>query len=109
MPLQDTSVSVTETAEVHVEAFAVLQTYLNTLRRDSYTELPLIEDCVTVTRDSAEEGAQRPARGPTLPSGKVNYMAELAFPPCCRLRESFRAADRRSANEAKLVVAEQAI
>ena len=32
----------------------MLQKYLNTLRRKSYTELPLIEDCVTATRDSAE-------------------------------------------------------
>ena len=49
----------------------MLQKYLNTLRRDSYTKQPLIEDCVTVTRDSAEEGAQRPTK----------YRAELAFPP----------------------------
>ena len=60
------SASETETAEVHVEAFAVLQKYLNTLRRDSYTKQPLVEDCVTVTRYSYEEGVPRPARGAAL-------------------------------------------
>ena len=99
----------TELVEVHVEAFAVLQKYLDTLPRDSYTKRPFIQDCVVVAQDSYEEGAQRPARGGQFPSGKVKYRAELAFPPCCRLRKSFQAADQHSPSEAKLVVARKAI
>ena len=103
------SASETETAEVHVEAFAVLQKYLNTLRRDSYTKQPLVEDCVTITRYSYKEGVQRPAKGALFPSDEVKYGAEFDFPPCCRLRRSFKAADRSSASEAKHMVAKQAI
>ena len=56
--------------------YRVLQEYLATLPRDSYTEPPLMEQCVRGGRHADREG----------------HWAELAFPPGCRLRETFRAA-----------------
>ena len=47
-----------EPVEVHVEAFAVLQKYLDTLPRDADTERPPIRDCVAVAPYSYEEGAR---------------------------------------------------
>ena len=93
--------SVTEPVDVHVEAFAVLQRYFDTLRRDSYTKRPLVEDCVTISRYCYEEGVQRPAGGAPIPEDKVSYRAEFDFPSCCRLRRilEFTTSDRNSGTD----------
>ena len=46
----------------------VLQAYLDTFRQDSYTRPCLVEDCVTVSRDTPEE---------------AKYSASFVFPTCC--------------------------
>ena len=72
----------------------VLQAYLDTLRQDSYTRPCLVEDCVTVSRDTPEE---------------AKYSASFVFPTCCPHRSKFQAVEKPSENEAKTAVFVQAI